>query len=294
MQSPLKRKILKVRLLPPEPRPPRLIENQPALTRQTKGASPLGDTFEVRAQGGPLDLGSRHQDGFDSLRLDKIEPRCTLYRMINSEVRQKARRMRSGGMSLKDISRKIDVAKSTLSLWLRDMPLNAEQLDRYKEKAKANVKVSQVRSGGHCSHLAALLRLDQWKREAEEFWITHKDEGLFNMGLGLYWGEGAKTSKTLSIANSDPSAIKTWLKWCRKYLPPGTDLHVRVIVRDDNDVEKVKLYWENITKLRVKVNTVPSKNEPTRKNFTGTASVQVGKGSAEWFTKVMYCIHKYK
>lgn len=47
---------------------------------------------------------------------------------------------------------------------------------------------------------------------------TLKEAELFGLGLGLYWGEGTKTSKTsVRLGNTDPNLLKRFIEFLEKF-----------------------------------------------------------------------------
>ena len=206
--------------------------------------------------------------------------------MHEGSIKMKARRLRAAGRSLKAIAAKLNIAKSTASLWLRDMPLGL---------VGGNGGDPDL---GNKSHQRAVLRLKLWRQEASQLWTIYSKQPFFFMGLGLYWGEGAKT-KALSISNSDPDLLRCWVAWCRKYLPEGLRQIVRVIAHADVDQQRARRFWSRVTGYPVaahvtRINTRKKDRSPTRIAIHGTARVLVGVGAAEWFVKVMFWIGQLK
>lgn len=56
---------------------------------------------------------------------------------------------------------------------------------------------------GKNNTLRMLDRQNKWKFEANDIYLKNKNNPLFMLGIGLYWGEGAKTRNLFSISNSD-------------------------------------------------------------------------------------------
>ena len=78
-------------------------------------------------------------------------------------------------------------------------------------------------------------------------------------------------------------------------MPVNIDIYVRVLVRSDINIDDTQKYWSRVSGFRCTTpNVIPCKDDPTRKSLRGTAHVQVGKGSAEWYVKMMYWIGKTK
>lgn len=191
-------------------------------------------------------------------------------------------------MSLKQIAARLDIAKSTVSLWLRDMP---------SAEAAARGLVGN-RDIGNRTRERALANQQRWAEEAEARWSEYVQDPLFTMGLGLYWGEGAKTDKTLSITNSDPALIRVWMSWCRKFMP-GIRQRVRITAHLDVDAEAARDYWKRVTGAEVaekvtRINTRKKDSTPTRICVHGTVRVIPIGHPSEWFVKVMYWLGKSK
>ena len=72
--------------------------------------------------------------------------------MYYPEIKEEAKRMRQNGISLGDISRKLNITKSTLSFWCKDMILSESAI----RKIKAKGKLKSVRG---------LLRYSELKRK---------------------------------------------------------------------------------------------------------------------------------
>lgn len=55
------------------------------------------------------------------------------------------------------------------------------------------------------------------KNLALEKLALYKNDPFFNLGLGLYWGEGRKTNM-VGLANLDLRVLKTFINWTKAYL----------------------------------------------------------------------------
>ena len=115
------------------------------------------------------------------------------------------------------------------------------------------------------------------------------------LGLGIYWGEGAKTTKRLWLCNNDPKLIKAWLAWCAHYLPT-VEQYGQVYAHADVNGKMARRYWARLTGIRIRKKVVVTKSRKhpgeTRISVRGTLRVCAGVGSAEWFVKTLYWISK--
>lgn len=162
------------------------------------------------------------------------------------DVRAHALAMRIEGRSYNEIRRELGVSKSTLSLWLRDVPLTEAQAAALKDRPK----VASVNRG------LAIAARNQRRRDAitaaarDE--ITELSEReLFIAGLVAYWAEGSKSkpwrpiSRT-SFINSDPAMIRLFLAWLR-LLGIGMDRMIfRVTIHASADAEAAVRYWADV------------------------------------------------
>jgi hypothetical protein len=199
-------------------------------------------------------------------------------------LKAEARKLRSAHFSLKAVAAKLGISKSTASLWLRDMP-----------SAIAQKRGAGDPEFGNASHKRAVAALKKWRLEAEESWQRLREEPLFMLGLGLYWGEGDKTTKSLGLSNNDARLIKVWIAWCRQYFP-AVALSGRVQIHPDVDGTKARQYWSRVTGVTINPHAVYTKarkdKTPTRISIHGTIRIRACVGSTECFVKTMYWISK--
>jgi len=171
--------------------------------------------------------------------------------MAKYKLRLEARELRKQGVSIRDISNSLKVAKSSVSWWVRDIVLSEIQ--------KARLDASEIK--GREFGLFKTMQIQRERRAAyiEKFdtlGITRmssvsKNE-LFILGLGLYWAEGGKSNKNrrVEFCNSDPRMIKfllLWLEMCFK-VPLG-DFRCVVGINQihESREEIVKKYWSKST-----------------------------------------------
>jgi hypothetical protein len=136
-------------------------------------------------------------------------------------------------------------------------------------------------------------RRERWATEALPLWERWRHDPFFLLGIGLYWGEGAKGRCTmqsrLALSNSDPGLLRTWVRWCRCFLP-DVPLYGQLIVHDTCDVGTARQFWERELSIPVASVTVAVSSASKRKRNSlpnGTLCVRVGRGSVEWLTKML-------
>ena len=155
-----------------------------------------------------------------------------------------ALRLRKQGFSYPEISRRLYVSKSTLSLWLRDLPI---VLGRRK------VTPSEIfRTQGRRLHEQRLKQIAMVTNQAcREIGLLSPQE-LKIAGAMLYWAEGTKDPKTepVTISNSDPKLVRFALRWLRESCHvPDHKIHIQLHIHTGLDLEDCLVFWMEITQL---------------------------------------------
>jgi hypothetical protein len=164
----------------------------------------------------------------------------------------KAIKLRKAGNSYNEILRVVPVAKSTLSLWLRDVGLSKAQEQVFTEKRR----LAQQRG-------AAQRKANRENDTIEIFSESLKEVGDLTVrerlliGTALYWAEGAKekihrVSVPLDFANSDPDMIAFHMRWLYENLAvPKTDITMRLHLHQGHieRLDEITRYWLKVTGL---------------------------------------------
>ena len=163
--------------------------------------------------------------------------------------------LRKSGLSYLQISKKFNVPKSTLSLWLRDIKLSEKAKDKInlrvnETSVKALIKRNKEQT------LIAKARHQAIIREAENTFFKYKKEALFIAGVALYWGEGYKKGangsswKSLDLANSDAEMVKLFIRFLKKYLAvDDKNIAIQLIIAPSNNINSAISYWSKVTKM---------------------------------------------
>lgn len=204
--------------------------------------------------------------------------------MAKYELRIKARELRSKGESVKTIAMELGVSKGTVSVWVRDIILSIEQLEKLRAASLKGAERGRLKS--------ALLQKERWQKNLEklkkqgiETVGNLTDRELLIAGLALYWGEGYKKGRRLQLCNSDPRLIQFILLWLKKcFAIPSEEVRCRVginAIHKERDTV-VKQYWSNITGIPLSqfANTSFKKVESKKiydnfENHYGTLSIEV-------------------
>jgi PAS domain-containing protein len=132
---------------------------------------------------------------------------------MDGTFKVKAIEMRKEGKTYSEILAIIPVAKSTLSIWLKDVGLSKPQQQQITEKRKAaQIKGAAARRTTRIKEVDILLAAGI--SDIGEI----NDRELFLIGIALYWGEGNKqklhnVSQGVAFANSDYRMVKVFIAW---------------------------------------------------------------------------------
>src|SRR5688500_3339317 len=69
---------------------------------------------------------------------------------------------------------------------------------------------------------------------------------LHLMGSMLYWGEGAKSGKSMRFINTDPYMLKLFMRFLREgFNVPDDKIRLRIMSHstDEKEWERIKQYW---------------------------------------------------
>ena len=205
-------------------------------------------------------------------------------------IKETAKKMRKEGISFGDISKKLEVSKSTLSFWFKDIILPESVIKRIKTR-------------GNAKSIRGLLRYTESRRkERIERNIFQKQEGagvvgklsnrdILMAGLGLYWGEGYKYENSeLGFTNSNPDMIRFYFKWLELWNIKKDSLIFRLSINEFFRKEEnvIKNFWINflgVKKEQFSKTTYIQTNlkKASKKNlekYKGILRVKVRRGTA--------------
>lgn len=159
------------------------------------------------------------------------------------QEKEKAIELRRNGYSYNDILKEVHVAKSSLSLWLKDLPLTSNEKNYLRTRKNKNISRGRIK-------VAAILREKRLKREeivfkeaVEEYERFKKDE-LFKIGIALYWAEGAKRNNYFAFSNSDYKMVEVMLRWVEKFSSVQREnLHAYLYIHKPYAHEKCEEFW---------------------------------------------------
>jgi hypothetical protein len=157
-----------------------------------------------------------------------------LTRFERSELGKALRRL---GWTYGEIRRVIPVPKGTLSYWCRDIQLTDEQIAAIKERTQSRVGVPRDTQRKRREE----ARVIRTRAEAEAQKLI--EDPMWLLGIALYWAEGAKTRRSLALANSDPRILRAFIDWCRAFHDPNAEFVLQIHLHEGNDDSSAKAFW---------------------------------------------------
>lgn len=184
--------------------------------------------------------------------------------MARTLDRQKALELRLEGKSYSQIKQLLNISKSTLSLWLREYPLTKERIDALRSRNPK--RIERFRETMRLKHQS---RLDKVYGEKEQELVPLSRKELLIAGLFLYWGEGSKTTGSVTISNTDPAILKFSLFWLNNVLKiPKKNIRVYLHLYKDMDIEKEIDFWGKTLKILLSQFAKPYIKSSNRENLT--------------------------
>ncbi|WP_335940148.1 hypothetical protein [Streptomyces sp. PTD5-9] len=235
-----------------------------------------------------------HIDNNDILnRLVQGEPAPEWTKRPNAkdDLRAKARELRLQGMTYDQIQVELGCSKSSISLWVRDLPKPEPRYTDEERRALMNAGLSRLR---------AAQDEDRRRTKAQACAAVGElsDRELFLAGVTLYWAEGAKDKtysrrESLLFINSDPNVITLYLRWLELLGVTRERLHLRVSIHESADVAGAERFWADLTgvpvtsfqKATLKKHNPRTVRKNTAETYRGCLIIYVIK-SAELYRRV--------
>lgn len=206
----------------------------------------------------------------------------TQYMKSKVQERAKVLALRRKGYTYREILAEVPVAKSSVSLWLKDSPLTTAEKQALKKRRTAGIRRGRIRAAASL-HRARVERDHELLRTAREKFKEHRTEPFFQVGIALYWAEGAKRSKAFGFVNTDADMVRTMLAWIEQFLLDQDDsIRMRVYTHHAFKSEKHELLWSQETgiplsrfgKTVYKSHGLQVKKRP---NYRGCVRIELGR-----------------
>lgn len=208
------------------------------------------------------------------------------------DLRDRARELRLQGWTYDQIQVELGCSKSSISLWVRDLP-------KPERKRRSTEEAAAVARRGWDARLR--IRDEARRREKEEARQAVGDlsaRELFLVGVGLYWAEGAKDKayarrERVAFVNSDPGMILIFLAWLDRLGVGPERLRFAVMIHESADVTSAEEYWADLvgadrssfTKTTLKKHNPKTVRKNTGESYRGCLVIKVLK-SADLYRRI--------
>ena len=152
--------------------------------------------------------------------------------------REEARRLRAEGKTLQEIADVLDVSKSSVSIWVRDVPFTPS-----KRRYGARVRP-------HPFHERKLREIAECDAEGIRAIGALDAAAFLAAGVALYAGEGSKTDGAVKLANTDARIIAFFCAWLRTHFEiDESRLRVRLYLHAGLDLDRAEEFWSDIAQI---------------------------------------------
>lgn len=217
--------------------------------------------------------------------------------------KSRALKLRLSGKSYSEINTSLGIPKATLSDWFNGLELSEKARERLSQRTYQKSMAAILRHNHAQTHIAQQNARDISNHAKSEIAnLTNRD--LFILGVSLYWAEGYKRPKMVkgkiktyhpvSLSNSDPGLVKTFLRFLREVCNvPEEKIHAEIRVYEHhNEVYLIK-FWNQLTnidfnRLKTIKNGVSISSQHIRPyNILPYGTIQIRVNSTNLYHKIM-------
>ncbi|MEU0334204.1 hypothetical protein [Streptomyces sp. NPDC006193] len=226
----------------------------------------------------------------ESLHRQAIAP-PSRHPRARDDLRTRARELRLRGWTYDRIQAELGCSKSSVSLWVRDLP-------RPERRGPAE----QARHAARMRWDHELALRDEARRRTKAAAAREigalSDRELFIAGVALYWAEGTKDKpharrERVAFVNSDPAVIRLFLAWLDLLGVERDTVGYRVMIHESADVAGAERYWADLVgadpgafgKTTLKRHNPNTVRKNTAEGYRGCLVVTVRK-SAELYRRI--------
>lgn len=153
-----------------------------------------------------------------------------------TDEHERARTLRAQSWTLQEIADELGVAKSSVSLWVRDVEFvpRPRQPGAHRKPHPWIARKEAEIEGTAAEGRARIGRMSE--------------RDLLIAGTALYAGEGSKTPGEVRFANSDPRMIALFCVWLRHFFEIDEHrLRLRLYLHAGLDLDAANRFWSDLT-----------------------------------------------
>lgn len=199
---------------------------------------------------------------------------------MTEKIKTEAVKLRKKGLSYNEITKKLGTPKSTLSYWLKTIPVPKKHKERLYNARVKNITLGQQSQKERRKREVEKI-IEEAKKEIE-FPISNDTFKLF--GAALYWAEGSKKGP-IRITNSDPHFILLIVKWFENIFKiKPNQLKAQLNIYEQQNDKIIKSFWSDLTKIPIEQfgkSYIKPSNKGYKKNnlYYGTIQIIVPKST---------------
>ncbi len=166
--------------------------------------------------------------------------------------KETALNLRRRGKTCGEIVKILNVPKSTVWSWIRNVVLSEKIKKRILEKGKEKSRKNIIDYNTKVRPVEAAKIRDNWTSKAKKEIKNISQNELKLIGSALYWAEGnTKNRNRIQFGNCDPLLIKVAIKFFREVLKvPDNRICARVHIYPGLDYKKTLKFWSQTTNLQ--------------------------------------------
>jgi Putative ATPase subunit of terminase (gpP-like) len=214
---------------------------------------------------------------------------------MKTEERRQARDLRRRGWSVKEIERELAVARSSVSLWVRDIELDGAQ----RQRLVAKVTEGRLQAAARKADAARRVRRG-YQEEGRRF--ARERDSSYAAGCMLYWAEGEKARNSVKISNSDPDLLVFFACFLRRHFGVSDDrfrIHCHLFADHLEHQREVELFWATALGLpgsclrKSTVNTYSKYSQKKRANRLAYGTCELSVCSTQIVQTIYGSIQEY-
>ena len=169
---------------------------------------------------------------------------------MRAEERKRARELRQAGWSVGVIAKQLACSKSSISHWVRDIPLTPEQLHRL-ESNQARGRAFAANHPNSPKNVWARIRYEISASASKEIPTQPTNDALKILGSALYWGEGYKRSTSMvNFSNSDPVMVAVMMEFFRQICHvPEKKFRGVVNIHPHLNAQQAMRFWSSLSRI---------------------------------------------
>lgn len=157
------------------------------------------------------------------------------------EERERARELRAQAWTLQEIATELGVAKSSVSLWARDV-----EFDPASRRSAATGR--RPRGSDHPLRRRKLAEIERLRLAGVERVGSLSEREFLMAGLGLYAGDGSKGDGQVKLSNSSDLVIGFFCRWLRRFFEiDESRLRVTLYLHQGLDLAAAVAHWSQVT-----------------------------------------------